>query len=445
MTMDKFANCSFKYFLAVLTVNLTCVVAADFDEARVNIGGKTINLPQVAGFPRLDGKSQELDKSVELMASGTRNRVVALYGPESDLGLILKGQKPTLTRTITIQSVIPNEQKEMPKDFFPRYKIEAKKLIEAGDKSLESLLEKLEVSTSDAVTRHDKVSTAVQYGRVVPLGIYDETVQSLSHSMIAKAQAKTNTKTTDIVQVSSISLVYLDGKLLTIYASSLYDSIEDLKWTRKMALAFRDKLIDINSSTQEPPTQKNDVSYTEIELPNQMSISIPSNWWIIGKDLNTTINARAEAVLRLSDISMPEGKKTTIIRTNSMPRSTYASVSVQATDLSITPQEYNDISSSELQELNIFCNENIKKALTADGLSLLEPSKTTKEDINGLPCLTTKYRKEGMKGAVNVELISLYLKDKQFDITLAYRESESIFWQPIVRYIRSTIKQRKPN
>jgi len=442
--MNKPAYLGFPFLLSFLALGLSFVGAADFDETKVNIGEKTINLPQIDGFPRLDGKNHELDKSVELMASGARNRVVALYGPESDLGLILTNQKPMLTRTVTIQSATRIEQKDMPLDFFPRFKNEARKDIETADKSLETLLEKIEVSTSDAVTRRNKVSTVVQYGSVVPLGVYDETDQSLSHSMIAKAQAKTNDKVTDIVQVSSISLVYLNGKLLTIYASSLYDSIEDLQWTRKMALTVRDKLISVNAPQAESAPQTSDSAYTDVQLPNQISISVPSNWWILGKDLDTTIKAHVEAVLKLANIDLPTGQNTTIFRANSMPRTTYASVSVEASDLSFTPAEYDVIGSSELQEIDAACNENIQKALVADGLTLLTPSKSTKGNINGLHSLSTKYRKQGRQGPVSVEIITLLLKDKQFDITLAYRESEADLWRPIIAYIRSSIKQKKP-
>ena len=220
--------------------------AANLDNSIVKLGLKTLTLPLVEGYPRLDGKSTELDTTIDIMARGARNRVVALYGTENDLGLILQGKKPALSRTITIQSAIALEGKEMPPAIFLRFKDQLKEDVTTSDKAIKALLEEIEESSSDALSKQSKVTTVVQYGDVVRLGIFEETDKSLCHSMLAQVRSETPKGTREGVQATSIALVFLDGKLLTIYVSSLYQSIDDLYWTRKMALLVRDQLIESN-------------------------------------------------------------------------------------------------------------------------------------------------------------------------------------------------------
>lgn len=220
--------------------------AATLDDATITLGNNVIVIPVIEDYPRLDGKNSDLDSRVNTMASGARNRVVALYGPESDLGLIMDGRLPVLSRTITIQSALAFEDKTMSPQDFASFKEMLKKDLKNADKSIERLLEEIEISSSDAVSKQRNIDTIVQYGNVVLLGILEDTPDSLSQSILAKVRAESETGTSELLQASSIALVHIQGKLLTIYVSAVYNSHEDLQWTRKMALSVRDRLIEAN-------------------------------------------------------------------------------------------------------------------------------------------------------------------------------------------------------
>ena len=77
--------------------------------------------------------------------------------------------------------------------------------------------------------------------------------------------------------------------------------------------------------------------FTRIELPLQVSIEVPQNWWILSGDLNTTIEAGGEAAVKLAGLELPPGKMVNLFRANSMPKTTYASIAVNATDSDVPP------------------------------------------------------------------------------------------------------------
>lgn len=240
----------FRISLLVLVSHSTVFTAnsAELDTTTVELGNQTIYLPQIDGMHRLDGKSVALDDTVAKMAEGAKNRVVALYGTEEDLGLIMKGELPLMNRTISIQSVYESEGREMPANLFDKYKMHLKQTVKSIDPAIKKTLDSIEESSSDAVTELKEIATKVEYGNVALLGIFDETWDSLSHSILAKARSRSNETEVEVVQASSICLVNINGKMLTIYASRLFDSANDLNWTRATALNVRDELLSANSA-----------------------------------------------------------------------------------------------------------------------------------------------------------------------------------------------------
>lgn len=49
--------------------------------------------------------------------------------------------------------------------------------------------------------------------------------------------------------------------------------------------------------------------FVRFDLPLDVSIEIPQNWWLLSGDLNTTIEAAGEAATKLARINLPSGKK----------------------------------------------------------------------------------------------------------------------------------------
>ena len=180
----------------------------------------------------------------------------------------------------------------------------------------------------------------------------------------------------------------------------------------------------------------NPSQFVSIPLLKELTIEVPGFWWILGGEFDALIKTTVEATLKLTNISTPEGQRTSLFRANSMPRSTYAGVSVSVTNPpDFTPAEYHAAGESELRELAQYIADLSKQT----DVVLIAPPVATKETLNGIPAIVVNYTKQGKKGPTRVELIELFTGGKQFSITLAYRESESVLWKPVIAHMRRSI------
>jgi len=185
-----------------------------------------------------------------------------------------------------------------------------------------------------------------------------------------------------------------------------------------------------------------DTNFSKVPLPKGIQCEIPNNWWLFGSDLNATIKTSAEALQKNLSLDIPDGDSKTILRANSMPRSTFAGIAIGIGDSSMSPDIYKSISDAELKDMEKSVSEIASKGLKAQGDSLLTPCVVKKVTINELPVISTTYVKSGKHGPVNVEILDFTVENKSLQFTLSYRESESLIWKPVIEYMRNSIKRK---
>jgi hypothetical protein len=184
-----------------------------------------------------------------------------------------------------------------------------------------------------------------------------------------------------------------------------------------------------------------EIKFIEVKLPSGVSIDVPRNWWVIGGDLNQTLETSAQAVLDLTGVK--NESKTNLLRANSMPRSTYAAISINFYENpDVTPNEIRTLSLKELKLMDDALRSTFEKGFKAQGVEVLNWYGTKKNIIDGKPALVTEYRRSGGNGAVFVQINSIYGKDKMVRLTLSYRESENLIWKPVVERMRVSFKMR---
>jgi hypothetical protein len=74
------------------------------------------------------------------------------------------------------------------------------------------------------------------------------------------------------------------------------------------------------------------------------------------------------------------------------------------------------------------------------GYELLELLGVSVSTMAGYPALVIEYRRTGTQGPVRVQLIQVVTDDQDLEINLSYRESEVMFWKPVVAKIRQSIR-----
>lgn len=183
--------------------------------------------------------------------------------------------------------------------------------------------------------------------------------------------------------------------------------------------------------------------FVRFDLPLDISIEVPQNWWLLSGDLNTTIETAGEAATKLAGIDLPSGKKVNLLRANSMPRSTYAAIAVNATDSDILPNEVKSATTHDLKELEQMMAENMRRVIMAGNLEFLESLGLQRREVSGHPALVFSYRRSGPNGPVIVSMTRLFVGSKEISFNLSYRESEGQIWKPIIEYMKQSIKVGK--
>jgi hypothetical protein len=174
-------------------------------------------------------------------------------------------------------------------------------------------------------------------------------------------------------------------------------------------------------------------------LPLGVSLEAPKNWWVLDEHYNATIETAVEAGLNLAGVDLPAGKTVTVFRANSMPKTTYAAISVEVADSELDETALRNASSKELEEIADEIKKTLPTWLAINNFELIEFSGVRREFVNKYPALVIEYKRSGIRGPVVVLMTWFHLKDKQVRLNLSYRESEERLWKPIIEYVRQSL------
>jgi hypothetical protein len=190
--------------------------------------------------------------------------------------------------------------------------------------------------------------------------------------------------------------------------------------------------------------QTKDSRFTKLSLPLGVSVEVPKNWWLLNGDYNSSIETAAEAAMNLAGFPLPDGKKVNLFRANSMPRTTYAAIAINASDSELSVAELAAASDADIAALTKDFKEVMQSVFAEQKLKLLDYDPVRKVVINGHPALSITYRRSGPQGPVCVKQTRLVFGKKEIGLTLSYRESEAAIWKPIIGYIEKSLRVTEP-
>lgn len=212
----------------------------------------------------------------------------------------------------------------------------------------------------------------------------------------------------------------------------------------KSFMVVDSKVLDQLMKSVKKPSSLNKSNFAQVKLPLGVSIKIPKNWWVISGDLKTTLEAAAEAALDLSGLDIPAEKVVDLITANSMPRSTYAGVSITASDAEFDPEDLRTLTKEDLAETSLEMKKVMARVLKEGGFTIeeFEPLEIVK--LDGFYGIRLKYQRSGPKGSVVVTVTRYVAKGKEISISISYRKKEAAIWKPITTFMSKSIYIR-PN
>ena len=238
-----------KLISTLIAVAISCLFSfADEqnDCSTVYVGGIPILLPAPKGYFRIDGKSERID-SILRASVGKDVRPVAWYGSEVALAETLAG-KMSADRGINFQALTGTliEKTTIPESKFQSFK---KDVIQDSNGFVDDVEKKnMEAAGSEAMSILLRKVANVRVGEMIPLGVYDESPESISYSFLMKmeslsADGKSKVST---VFVGAHSYVLLRGHLIDLSCGTNYHNPPEITSVRNLLKKWKDSIVLLN-------------------------------------------------------------------------------------------------------------------------------------------------------------------------------------------------------
>ena len=190
------------------------------------------------------------------------------------------------------------------------------------------------------------------------------------------------------------------------------------------------------------PAQAQQGPYTRIDLPQRMSIEVPSGWKVLPQANRSNLAAAASATMEGAGRGGPTGRKETLLAAMS-PDPTGAMVRLGVT----RPSEYSqaDLASATPSDLKEMADELLKqyrKLEGSGGPKLIEMQPMRLETIGGRRALVISYRRSSPAGPSpwQVTQYKIPLSDRLIELTLSHRESDAVVWLPVLEKVKRSVQ-----
>ena len=216
------------------------------DTSTVSVGGTVIILPTPTGYYRVDGKNEHID-AVFRASVGANVRPLAWYGSDVALAETLAGRM-SADRGINFQALTGTliEKVTVSESKFQSLK---RDVIE-DSKSLVGELDKrdMEAAGSQAMSLLLKKAAAMRVGEMIPLGVYDESPESVSYSFLMKLTSLSADGTSKVstIFVGAQSHVLLRGHLIQLSCGTNYHKPDEIALVRELLKRWKDSIIQAN-------------------------------------------------------------------------------------------------------------------------------------------------------------------------------------------------------
>lgn len=190
------------------------------------------------------------------------------------------------------------------------------------------------------------------------------------------------------------------------------------------------------------PAQAQQGSYTRIDLPQRLSIEVPSDWNVLSQANRANSAAAASAMMESAGQKGSTGRKETLLAVKS-PDPTGAMVRLGVT----IPADYSqaDLASatpSDLKEMEAELLKQYRKLEASGGPKVIQMQAARLETISGRRALVISYRRTSPAGPSPWQVVQykIPVADRLIELTLSHRESDAAVWQPVLEKVKRSMR-----
>lgn len=190
------------------------------------------------------------------------------------------------------------------------------------------------------------------------------------------------------------------------------------------------------------PAFSADNIYKQLQLPHGISIEIPGHWTVLPEESRKNLAASSQAMQDNAGIESVPSQKKGLLAVNATPSPSGAMIRVSVT----VPPEYSqsDLANAtprELKELERELLLTFKKLEATGGPTVIEMLPVQIEPFKSKRALVIRYVRKSANGPSpwQVTQYKIPADNRLIELTLSYRQSDSVLWQPILERVKRSI------
>lgn len=183
--------------------------------------------------------------------------------------------------------------------------------------------------------------------------------------------------------------------------------------------------------------------YKQVSLPDGISIEVPAHWTILSKDTRKNIAAAGRAMTDNAGVDGRRNNQQTLLAVNAIPTPPGAMIRVSVS----MPPEYSqsDLARVTPHELKVFLQEMrqaFKKMEASGGPEIVEFQPLQVELFKNSRALVIRYVRKSANGPSlwQVTQYKIPVENRLIELTLSYRQSDSVMWRPILERVKRSIQ-----
>ena len=178
-----------------------------------------------------------------------------------------------------------------------------------------------------------------------------------------------------------------------------------------------------------------EVEYVQICLPMGISLEVPSTWHVFTGEFNEWVEENAEKLWIEEHPELVDETKVNLLRANSTPETTYASVAVNIRSGTTDPSL---VHLQTREDLECLAAEFASVIASVGMWEIIGTPVATVSAVGEIPALQMSYVRSGDSGPVQCTRIVAVLGHTDASIMLAYRQSEEELWRDVIAHIGSS-------
>lgn len=210
-----------------------------------SIGHTKILIPAPLGFGDSSERAPQFGKFMEA-ATHPAKKFLAGFISESDLESAKSGRGLSLDRYFVIESLRQSETLTSTAKEFEQTKALIKGNYKKWVPLSKATLDRLAQSASAATTDESGVKVSVHLNDALPVGMFGETKNSIGITTLGKYSRSGDGEKQELTMVVSITTALIKGKYVYLQACSVFNSSDDVEWTRQAITEWLRSILSSN-------------------------------------------------------------------------------------------------------------------------------------------------------------------------------------------------------